>query len=74
VGININAINKNVKTVTDTSKEVDLEVSTEKTKYMFMSNHKNAGKNRNKNIATISTENVVKLKYLGMTVTNDIFS
>jgi hypothetical protein len=59
--------------VTDTSKEVDLEVRTEKTKYMFMSNHKNTGKNRNKNIATISTENVVKFKYFGMTVTNRNF-
>jgi hypothetical protein len=31
----------------DTSKEVGLEVNTEKTKYMLMSHHQNAGQNRN---------------------------
>jgi hypothetical protein len=39
LGENINIINKNAEAVLDASKEVGLEVNSEKTKYMFMSRH-----------------------------------
>jgi hypothetical protein len=35
----INIIKKNTEALLDASKEVGLEVNTEKTKYMFMSRH-----------------------------------
>jgi hypothetical protein len=44
-GDNINAINKITETLIDASKEVCLEVSTEKSKYMLLCRHPNAGKN-----------------------------
>jgi hypothetical protein len=51
-------------------KEVGLEVNAQKTKYMLMSRHRNAGQNRNINTANRSFENVTQFKYLGTTVTN----
>jgi hypothetical protein len=38
-------IYKSRETLIDASKEVGLEVNTEKTKYMLLSRHKNAGQN-----------------------------
>jgi hypothetical protein len=40
----IDSIKKNTETLIDAIKEVGLEVNTEKTKYMFLSRHQNAGK------------------------------
>jgi hypothetical protein len=45
LGDNIDTIKENIKTVIDSCTEVGLEVNTEKTKYMFLSRHQNAGKN-----------------------------
>jgi hypothetical protein len=39
MGDNINTIKKNTKTLTDISKEVGLEVNSEKTKCMLLSHH-----------------------------------
>jgi hypothetical protein len=44
-GDNIDTIKKNMETLIDTSKEVDLEANTKKTKYMLLSHHQNAGQN-----------------------------
>jgi hypothetical protein len=41
---NINTRKKNTETITGASKEVGLEVNAEKTKYMLLSRHQNAGK------------------------------
>jgi ABC-type siderophore export system fused ATPase/permease subunit len=50
LGDNIDAIKKNMETLIDASKEVGLEVNTEKTKYMLLSRHQNAGQElRHKN-------------------------
>jgi hypothetical protein len=61
---------KNTGTLIDASKEVGLGVNAEKTKYMLLSRHQNAGQHHNINIGDRSFENVAQFKYLGRTVTN----
>jgi hypothetical protein len=43
LGDNIDTIKKNTETRIGASKEVGVEVNAEKTKYMLLSRHKNAG-------------------------------
>jgi hypothetical protein len=43
LGGNIDTIKKNTGTLIDASSEVDLEIKVEKTKYMLLSRHQNAG-------------------------------
>jgi hypothetical protein len=43
-GDNIDTIKKNTETLTDSSKDVGLEIKSEKTKYMLLSRHQNAVK------------------------------
>jgi hypothetical protein len=66
----IDTIKKNTEAVIGASKEVGLEVNAEKTKYIFLSCHQNAGQNHNIKIGDRPFENVAQFKYLGMTVTN----
>jgi hypothetical protein len=42
LGDNIDTIKKNTETLTDDSKEVGLEINVENTKYMLLSQHRNA--------------------------------
>jgi hypothetical protein len=70
LGDDIDTIEKNTETLIDASKEVGLEISLEKTKYMLLSHHQTAGQNRDIKIANRSFENVSQFKYLGTTVTN----
>jgi len=49
---------------------VGLEVNTEKTKYMVMSHHQNAGQNHNLLTANKTFKNLATFKCLGMTVIN----
>jgi hypothetical protein len=70
LGDNIDTIKKNTQTLMDANKEVGLEVNPEKTKYMFLSHHQNAGKNLDIKIGNRCFENVAQFKYLGMTITN----
>jgi L-lysine 2,3-aminomutase len=60
----------NTQTLIDASKEVGLEVNTEKTKYMLLSRHQNSGQNHDIEIANRSSENVAHFTRLGMTITN----
>jgi hypothetical protein len=53
-----------------TSKADGPEVDREKTKYMLMSHHQNAGQNNDIKTSSKSFESVVNLIYVGMTVTN----
>jgi hypothetical protein len=69
LGDNIDTIKKN-ETLIDGSKEVDLEINVEKTKYMLLFRHQNVGQNRDIKIANRSFENVSQFKYLWTTVTN----
>jgi hypothetical protein len=43
LGDNIHTINKNAETIIDASKKVGIEINEEKTKYMLLSCHQNAG-------------------------------
>jgi hypothetical protein len=54
-----------METLIDASKEVGLEVNTEKTKYMLLSRHQNAGQSHDIKIANKCFENVAKFRYLG---------
>jgi hypothetical protein len=64
LGDNTDTIKKNTEFLIDTSKEIRLEANTEKTKYMLLSHHQNAGQNYDKKIANRSFENVAQFKYL----------
>jgi hypothetical protein len=50
--------------LTDASKEIDLEVNTEKTKYMSLSHHQNAGQNHDIKTDNRWSENVTQFRYL----------
>jgi hypothetical protein len=70
LGENIDTIQKNTKALLDASKEVGLEVNSEKTKYMLVSRCQKAGQRQSKDIANRSFESVAKFKYLGTTLTD----
>jgi hypothetical protein len=69
LGDSINTVKDNMETLLEVSKDVGLETHAEKTKYMIMPCHPNSGQNQNR-IVNESFENMEKLKYLGMTLTN----
>jgi hypothetical protein len=64
LGDNIHTIKENTEFMIDASKEVGLEVNAEKSKYMLLSHHQNAGQNHNIKIANKSFENVTQFKYV----------
>jgi hypothetical protein len=68
LGENINIIKKNAEALLDDSKEIGLEVNSEKTKYMFMSHHQTAGQINYIKVDNKSFEKVAKFKYLGATL------
>jgi hypothetical protein len=59
------SIKKNAEALLDASKEIGLEVNSEKTKYTFMSCHQTAGHSNYIRLANKSFEKVAKFKYLG---------
>jgi hypothetical protein len=70
LGDNIDTIKKNTETSVNASKEDGLEVNTERTKYMLLSRHQNAGQSREINVRHRPFENVARFKILGTTITN----
>jgi hypothetical protein len=70
LGDNIDVIKKTMETLIDNGKEVGLRVNTEKSKYMLLSRHQNAGQSYDIKIANGCFENVAKFRYLGTTITN----
>jgi hypothetical protein len=51
LGDNMNSMKKNTEALIAASREVDVEVNTQKTKHMLMSHHENAGQKHNIKIA-----------------------
>jgi hypothetical protein len=66
---NLDTIQKNTEALLDTSKELGLEVNSEKTKNMLMS-RKKVGQKHSIKIANSSFKGVAKFKYLGTTLTD----
>jgi hypothetical protein len=64
---NRNIIKKNTESLLDASKEVDLEVNSDKIKYVLMSHSQKIGQKHSIKIVNRSFENVAKFKYLGAT-------
>ncbi|KAJ4437596.1 hypothetical protein ANN_17741 [Periplaneta americana] len=67
LGENAQTIRKNTGILLEASKEIDLEVNPEKTKYMIMSRDQNIVRNGNIKIGNLSFEEAEKFKYLGAT-------
>jgi hypothetical protein len=63
-------IKKNTEALIGASKEVGLEVNTEKTKCILLSRHQSAGQDHNIKTANRAFENVAKFRYLETTVRN----
>jgi hypothetical protein len=63
-GGNIDTIKKNTEALFDASKEADLDVKPEKTKYMLMSRSQKIGQKHSIKIMNRSFEGVAKFKYL----------
>ena len=70
LGENLKSIRENAEIFIKASKDIGLEVNSENTKYMITSHHQNVIQNQNIVTGNLSFENVQKLRYLGVTVTN----
>ncbi|KAJ4450793.1 hypothetical protein ANN_02223 [Periplaneta americana] len=73
--VDVNMLRENPQTIwentgilLEASKEIDLEVNPEKTKYIIMSRDENIVRNGNIKIGDLSFEEVEKFRYLGATV------
>jgi hypothetical protein len=67
LGKSTNTIKENTETLLEASRDVGVEINSEKTKYMIMSHYPNSGQNRNIRIVSESFENMAKFKYFRMT-------
>ena len=70
LGENLQAIGENTEIFIKATKDIGLEVNSDKTKYMITSRQQNIVQNQNIVIENSSFEKVEKFKYLGVTVTN----
>ena len=64
LGETLQTVRENAEIFIKASKDIGLEVNSEKTKYLITSRHQNIV------IGNLSFENVDKFRYLGVTVTN----
>ena len=70
LGERLQTVRKNTELLIKASKDIGLEVNSEKTKYMITSRQQNIVQNQIIVIENLSFEKVEKFKYLGVTVTN----
>ena len=66
----IHTLKENAEALVAATREIGLEVSADKTKYMVMSRDQNAGRIHSVRIDNSSFERVEEFKYLGTTLTN----
>ena len=70
LGENLQTIRENTEIFIKASKDIGVEVNSEKTKCIITSYHQNVIQSQNIVIGILSFENVEKCRYLGVTVTN----
>jgi len=70
LGGSIYNLKENAEGLVSVTREIGLEVSDDKTKYMVMSRDQNAGRNHSVRIDNSTFERVEEFKYLGTTLTN----
>jgi len=70
LGGTIHTLKKNAEALVAATREIGLNVSAEKTKYMVMSRDQNAGRIHNVRIDNSTFERVEEIKYLVTTLTN----
>ena len=70
LGGSIHILKENAEALVAATREIGLEVSADKIKYMVMSRDQNAGKNHSVRIDNSTFERVEDFKYLGTTLTN----
>ena len=70
LGENLQTVRENREIFIKASKDIGLEVNSDKTKYMITSRRQNLIQNQNIVVGNLSFENVEKFRYLGVTVTN----
>jgi len=70
LGGSIHALKENAEAFVAAAREIGLEVSADKTKYMVMSRDENAGRNHSVRIDNSTFERLEDFKYLGTTLTN----
>ena len=70
LGGSIHTLKENADVLVAATREIRLEVSADKTKYMVMSRDQNAGRNHSVRIDNSAFERVKEFKYLGTTLTN----
>ena len=66
----VHILKENAEALVATTREIGLEVSADKTKYMVMSRDQNAGRIQGVRIDNDTFERVEEFKYLGTTLTN----
>jgi len=70
LGGSIHTIKKNRDALVVASKEIDLEVNSDKTKYVVLSQNQNAGRSHYVKMNNSSFERVEEFKYFGNNLTN----
>jgi len=72
LGGSIRTLKENAEALVAATREIGLEVSADKTKYVVMSRDQNAGRIHSLRIDNSTFERVEEFKYLGTTLTNQI--
>ena len=70
LGGSIHTLKENVEALVAATREIGLEVSADRTKYMVMSRDQNAGRIHSVRIDNSTFNSVEEFKYLGTTLTN----
>ena len=70
LGGSVHTVKENAESLVVATKEIDLEVNADKTKYMIKSRDQNAGRSHSMKIDNSCIERVEEFRYLGATLTS----